>query len=80
MTFRHHCALVPLADILPPRRVNRPLARELWAIGVQAMRETQEGQYVRCAICGEEVIAATVIYVMGKPVCARCAEDNQISA
>jgi hypothetical protein len=42
MTFRHHCALVPLADILPPRRVNRPLARELWEIGAAAMKAQQK--------------------------------------
>ncbi len=46
MNFTRHSALVPLSDILPQRRLaeippapTNGLARELWAIGLSALRE-----------------------------------------
>jgi len=48
--------------------------------GEDAATKAGEGDYLRCSMCGEEVISGTCIYLAGKPVCARCAEDNQLTA
>lgn len=40
--FTQHCALVPLAGIIPPKAKPTGLAAELWDIGVTVMRSTAD--------------------------------------